>query len=319
MAVYTSITESELEDFLTRYDVGNLLSFKGIAEGVENSNFLVVASKGKYILTLYEKRVSSQDLPFFLGLMEHLSARGIPCPVPVHACDGSLLFNLKNRAAAMVTFLEGSWPRHIKNEHCREVGAYLARMHNASVGFSFGRANGMAFAAWQEMFEIVAVRADSFKKGLRQELVENLTFLHENWPEGLPEGVIHADLFPDNVFFKQNKLSGVLDFYFACNDFFAYDIAICLNAWCFEPTYEFNITKASQMLGAYVRERDISAEERAALPVLCSGAALRFLLSRLQDWLNQRKDAMVTPKDPAEYLKKLRFHREVRGVEEYGL
>ncbi|WP_119165199.1 homoserine kinase [Algihabitans albus] len=319
MAVYTEVSDEELQAFLAEYDLGEVLAFKGIAEGVENSNFLLTTERGNFILTLYEKRVDPKDLPYFLGLMEHLAARGIACPLPVQARDGRALRELAGRRAVIISFLEGLWPRRIHPEHCRELGAALARLHIAGGDFALRRPNALSVEAWRPLFLSCAGRAQEVRPGLTEDLEAELAFLEANWPSDLPAGVIHADLFPDNVFFRHEKLTGLIDFYFACNDLLAYDLAICLNAWCFEPDGAFNATKARCLLRSYAGERDVSRAELEALPVLARGAAMRFLLTRLYDWLNHPPGAFVKPKDPLEYYKKLRFHAEVRGPGAYGL
>lgn len=319
MAVYTDVSDQDLNRFIAEYDIGEVLSLKGIAEGIENSNFLLRTSGGMFILTLYEKRVNPAELPFFLGLMDHLAAKGIPCPTPVHARDGKALRTLSGRPAAIVTYLEGMWPRAVRPSHCGGLGEAMARMHLAGQGFGMTRHNTLSVSHWRPLLEASASRADEVKPGLAQELSRELDELERVWPWDLPQGIIHADLFPDNVFFQKEKLSGFIDFYFACNDFYAYDLAICLNAWCFEIDGSFNITKARRMLTAYRRVRDFTAEEMSALPLLARGSAMRFLLTRLYDWLNTPKNALVTPKNPLEYYEKLRFHRGLAGPGAYGL
>ncbi|MBB4237703.1 homoserine kinase [Rhizobium esperanzae] len=319
MAVYTDIAEDDLKWFLTEYDAGSLLSYKGIAEGVENSNFLLHTSKDPLILTLYEKRVEKTDLPFFLGLMQHLSARGLSCPLPLPRRDGALLGSLSGRPAALISFLEGMWLRKPEAKHCREVGRALAEMHVAGEGFELKRANALSIDGWRGLWEKSADRAGEVEPGLQDEIGGELGFLSAAWPKSLPAGVIHADLFPDNVFFLGDQLSGLIDFYFACNDLLAYDVSICLNAWCFEKDGAYNITKGTAMLEGYQSVRPLSDEEIAALPVLSRGSALRFFLTRLYDWLMTPEGAMVTKKDPLEYLRKLRFHRQIGSAAEYGL
>ncbi|MBT4710188.1 MAG: homoserine kinase [Alphaproteobacteria bacterium] len=319
MAVYTEVSDSQLAAFMDQYDLGDPLGLMPIAEGVENSNYRLATSTGTYILTIYEKRVDREDLPFFLGLMEHLSAGGIPCPLPIQGRDGEALRELSGKAAAIITFLDGAWPRKIKPVHCRGLGAAMAQMHLAGADFALSRPNSLSMTGWREVFQTVQSRADEVAPGLAAEIARELDFIEANWPKDLPAGVIHADLFPDNVFFKGDGLSGIIDFYFACNDFFAYDLAICLNAWCFEPDRSFNVTKAKLMLSSYRKVRPFSETEVANLPLLARGAALRFLLTRLHDWLHQVDGALVKPKDPAEYLQKLRFHRDVTGPADYGL
>jgi len=320
MAVYTDVAADELAGFLGQYDLGGLLSYKGIAEGVENSNFLLHTAKGYFILTLYEKRVARGDLPFFLGLMAHLAAHGINCPQPVMNKGGEALSELAGRPAAIITFLEGVWPRKPSAIHCAGVGQTLAKMHLAGRDFAMSRANALSVAGWRPLFDAAKARADEVQPGLRDFLAAELDFLESGvWPSNLPVGVIHADLFPDNAFFLGDRLSGVIDFTFACNDTLAYDVAICLNAWCFEADHSFNVTKARAFLSAYGRERKLSDAEQDALPLLARGAAIRFLLTRLVDWLNVPPGALVKPKDPLEYVRKLRFHQSVKGVRDYGL
>ncbi len=324
MAVYTEVSDEDLIAFAAEYNIGEVVSCKGIAEGIENSNFLLTTETGPYILTLYEKRVKRKDLPFFLELMEHLSVAAVPCPTPLRGRDGENLRTLSGRPAAIVSFLKGMWARRVTPRHCALLGEAMARLHLAGADFQRARANDFSVGAWRPLFEISAERADEVQPGLARELVAELQEVESDWPrehnqDSPPRGIIHADLFPDNVFFRGDRLSGLIDFYFACTDFFAYDLAICLNAWCFEDERSFNITKARHMLSAYRKVRDFSAAELAALPLLARGAALRFLLTRLYDWLNKPTDALVTPKNPLEYLEKLRFHRGVHGPGAYGL
>jgi homoserine kinase type II len=319
MAVYTDVPEAELGGFLKNYSIGELLSYKGIAEGVENSNYLLHAGSGSFILTLYEKRVERADLPFFLGLMQHLAAKGIDCPVPVRRKDGALIGELAGRPAALVTFLEGMWMRRPTVEHCREVGAALAALHLAGQDFALTRRNALSLDGWRPLWNLSRERADEVELGLAGEVEGDLARLEAGWPSGLPSGVIHADLFPDNVFFLGEKLSGLIDFYFACTDLLAYDLAVCLNAWCFERDHSFNITKGAALLGAYVGVRPLEEAEVAALPILAHGAALRFMLTRLYDWLNVPDGSFVRKKDPLEYVRRMRFHRAIRSAAEYGL
>ena len=319
MAVYTEVSDEELEAFVAEYDIGAIESCKGIAEGVENSNYLLQTDRAIYILTLYEKRVARDDLPFFLGLMDHLASRYYPSPTPLHGNDGAALRDLCGRPAAIVSFLSGMWPRRITPAHCRTLGLAAARLHDAAVDFSISRRNNLSVLGWRELVTATADAADDLSAGLGKILSNEIGYLESVWPINLPSGVIHADLFPDNVFFLHNELSGIIDFYFACNDFLAYDIAVCLNAWCFETDGSFNITKARNLIQGYTTVRPFAAEEIAAFPVLARGAALRFLLTRLYDWLNQPEGALVKRKDPLEYLRQLTFHQSVAGPAEYGL
>lgn len=320
MAVYTDVAADELAEFLKNYDIGETLSYKGIAEGVENSNFLLHTTAGHFILTLYEKRVAKGDLPFFLGLMTHLASHGINCPQPVKDRSGAALSTLAGRPAAIINFLEGVWPRKPNATHCAGVGQALAKMHLAGRGFATTRANALSVSGWRPLFEQAAARADEVRQGLRDFIETELSYLESGvWPNDLPQGLIHADLFPDNVFFIGDELSGIIDFTFACNDTLAYDIAICLNAWCFESDCSFNVTKARAFLNAYGRERELTEAEQQALPLLARGAALRFLLTRLVDFLNVPQGALVRPKDPLEYVRKLRFQQSVANLRDYGV
>jgi homoserine kinase type II len=319
MAVYTDVIAEELAAFLAGYDIGELLAYKGIAEGVENSNFLVHTSRGYFILTLYEKRVAAKDLPFFLALMEHLHARGLTCPQPVKNKRGEMLGTVAGRPAAVITFLDGMWIRRPSPSHCAAVGEALAKLHLAGIGFGRSRANALSVEGWRPLYEHCRQRANDLQRDLEQFLAAELSYLEAQWPRELPQGVIHADLFPDNVFFLGNKLSGLIDFYFACTDSLAYDVAICLNAWCFESDHSYNVTKGRGLLQAYEKVRPLSRSERDALPLLARGAAMRFLLTRLVDWFDVPAGALVRPKDPLEYYRKLRFHQAVAGVGDYGV
>ncbi len=318
MAVYTEVDDEELTAFLANYDIGELLSCKGIAEGVENSNFYLHASAGSFILTLYEKRVSEADLPFFLGLMEHLSAAGLVCPQPVRNHAGSALGRLAGRPAAIVTFLNGLSIHHPEEAHCAALGERLAQLHLAGASFAPRRSNALSVDGWRPLFEPYSPRADEIAPGLGDMIAAELDYLESRWPGDLPSGVIHADLFPDNVLFLGEKVSGLIDFYFACNDALAYDFAICLNAWCFDSTARYQPAKGRALFDAYNRLRPLDSAELSALPVLARGAAMRFLLTRFVDALNVPPGALVRPKDPREYLAKLVFHGTVAGARDYG-
>lgn len=319
MAVYTEVSDEALAAFLADYDIGSMVAFRGIAEGVENSNFSLRTTAGDFILTLYEKRVDPTELPWFLGLMEHLSRRGIVCPLPVRGRDGVALRHLCEKHAAITTFLPGVWPRRVRQEHCGPVGAALAALHVAGGDYAPTRWNALGPHGWRPLLERCRGRADEVQPHLAAELEAALEAILAGWPAALPVGHIHADLFPDNVFFLDGRLSGLIDFYFAATDLLAYDIAVCLNAWCFEADFSFNVTKARSLLRAYDEVRTLSGAERAALPVLCQGAAIRFLLTRLYDWLNTPEGALVTRKDPMEYVRRLRFHLGARDEHAYGI
>ena len=319
MAVYTEISEDDLAAFAAAYDIGEVVSCKGIAEGIENSNFLVRTADASYILTIYEKRVRPEDLPFFLGLMRHLSQRGIACPTPIAGRDGKAWRSVAGKSAALIGFLDGLWLRRPTPDHCARLGETMARMHLAGADFALARPNALSLSGWRPLFDKCAARADEVAANLAAELAAHLDALEAQWPSTLPDGIIHADLFPDNVFFLGDRLSGIIDFYFACNDFLAYDIAVALNAWCFEADGSFNVTKAARLLAAYREVRPLDDAESAALPLLARGAAMRFLLTRLHDWLHQIDGALVRPKDPLEFLHRLKFHAGVSDARSYGL
>lgn len=323
MAVYTEVSDEALRAFLTDYPLGELIAFRGIAEGVENSNYALKTTTGDYILTLYERRVDPAELPWFLGLMDHLVHRSLACPAPVPGRDGQALRSLAERPAAICTFLPGVWPRRVRPGHLAPLGDALARLHLAGADFAPTRRNALGPEGWAPLLERCRADGDAVQPGLIAALDQALASILAAWPAGLPVGHIHADLFPDNVFFMEEagealRVSGIIDFYFACTDLLAYDIAVCLNAWCFEPDFSFNVTRARALLRAYSAIRPLSAEERAALPVLCRGAALRFLLTRLFDWVNTPPGAMVTRKDPLEYFRKLRFFLSAENAEAVG-
>lgn len=319
MAVYTDISEEELGAFLRGYDVGELLSYKGIAEGTENSNYLLHTSTASFILTLYERRVEREDLPFFLGLMEHLAGKGVSCPLPVHRRDGAMIGELAGRPAALITFLEGMWMRRPTAQHCREVGKALAELHNAAADFPLSRKNALAPRDWATLWEACRDRADEVEPGLAREVEAGLEEVLAGWPSHLPFGVIHADLFPDNVFFLGGKVSGLIDFYFACNDLLAYDVATCLNAWCFEKDISYNLTKGTALLAGYQSVRPLDPAEIEFLPLLARGSALRFMLTRLHDWLLIPDGPMIEKRDPMEYIRRVRFHRQIAAPTEYGI
>ena len=322
MAVYTEVDSDTLAEFAAQYPLSQFDEFKGITAGVQNSNFLLTTADAKYILTIYESSangVAAADLPFFLGLMLHLSAQGLSCPVPLARKDGGLISTIKNKPAALVSFLEGRSVKTPRPEHCRALGAAMAQMHLAGDGFELTRPNNHGLGNWQALFERCHSRADEVSPDLTRAMERELTRLKENWPDNLPTGIIHADLFPDNVFFMQGDMSGLIDFYFACNDFYAYDLAIALNAWCFEADATFNVTKARALLSGYQNLRPLAPEEIDAVPILGAGAAMRFLTTRLFDWLNQVDGAQVEPKNPNDFLRRLRFHRSATRPEDYGL
>jgi homoserine kinase type II len=310
MAVYTDITDEELAAFLAGYDLGAPTAFKGIAEGVENSNFLLETEAGRFILTVYERRVRPEELPYFLGLMSHLADHGFPSARPMPDRRGATLNTLRGKPAAIAEFMPGLSVRRPTVAHCREAGAGLARLHEAAADYPGRRANDLGQADWAPMFARLRGEAEALKPGLAAVIDRDLAAFEAGWPRDLPSGTIHADLFPDNVFFRDGRFAAAIDFYFACDEAYAYDLAIMFNAWCFEPDGSFNATAAAAMLAGYQSVRPLSEAERAALPMLAHGAAMRFFLTRLNDWGATPAGALVKPKDPLEYERKLAVHRE---------
>ena len=319
MAVYTKVNEIELKKFLSNYRIDNLTSYTGIAEGVENTNYLILCGQTKYILTLYEKRVSETDLPFFINLLNNLKEKNIGSPIPIKMNNDRYIGKINGKSAALFSFVEGFSTKKITENHCSEVGKALANLHIASNDSNLIRENTLSFNSWKNLYVTIEDKLDSIKLGLSQEISFELENLKRNWPVNLPKGIIHGDLFPDNIFFINKNLSGLIDFYFACEEFYAFDIAICINAWCFENDYSFNITKAKRLLNNYQKTRILTKEELKSLPILCRGAALRFLLTRSIDWLNKTENVLVIPKDPMEYYNKLKFHQSIISANDYGL
>ncbi len=318
MAVYTTVDDLALEAFLSAYDLGNVLSFAGIAEGVENSNYLLRTDKSHFILTLYEKRVDANDLPFFIELMTHLYSKGIDCPLPVQARDGSILQELMGRPCAIFSFLDGTSSRFPNREKCQAVGGSLANMHLNAKSLKHHRTNSLGPTSWQPLLDSVGARADKIAPDMAAKAQERLSSIVAAWPKDLPTGIIHADLFPNNVLFMGDQLTGVIDFYFACEDILAYDLAICLNSWCFDADGSFNLTKSRALIRGYQAVRPLSEAETNAVPILAAGSAMRFFLTRLYDWLHTPADALVSPKNPMEYWSILRFHQSVSGIGAYG-
>lgn len=319
MAVYTEVTDQELTDFLTRYDIGALIKKTPIAEGVENSNYRVETDQDIFILTLFEKRTRAEDLPFFMDLKAHLATKGLSTPSPVPMKEGGVISTLAGRPAAVITFLKGRPVMEPKGEECAAFGGAVAALHEAVGDFTQTRDNPLSLKGWRPLADLCRARANECAQGLAELVEDELTALEKNWPQDLPHGVVHADLFPDNIFFVDRKISGFIDFYFSCSDFFAYDLAIAVNAWCFDKNGNFLQNNAVKLVEAYQSKRALSEAEIAAFPILLRGAGLRFLLTRLYDWLNQAPDALVTVKNPLEYRDIILFHREQYKPEYYGL
>ena len=318
MAVYTPLTSDDVAALLAQYDIGAATSCEGIAEGVENTNYKLTTASGRYILTIFEKRVAETDLPFFMAVMERLAARGFPAPKPIATRDGALLSRIKGKPAAIISFLDGIWPRQVELHHCAPVGEALARMHVALSDFAGLRPNALSLGGWETLLAPRMDEVEKLRPGLAELVRKDMVAVRMAWRNDLPRGVIHADLFPDNALFTDGALTGVIDFYFACMDALAYDLAVCLNAWCFDgPRYD--LARGRAMIAAYESVRPLSDLERSMLPMLARGAALRFFATRLTDWAATPAGATVTPKDPLEYADKLAFHRSVRGAADYGV
>lgn len=317
MAVYTDLTDEERDAVTRAYDLGALNAFKGIAEGVSNSNFFLETARGRFILTIFEFRYVEAELPFFMDVMARLAERGFPAPQPMRTKDGALLSRVRGKPACMVTFLNGISPKRPSAAQCRNIGEALARMHKALDGFSAERANALGPASWAPMIQPRLELAERLRPGLASVIEVDLALVSDV-RSTLPHGVIHADLFPDNALLVGDRIGGVIDFYFACTDALAYDLAVCLNAWCFEQGSEFNLTKGAALIAGYESVRKLEAAERTALPALARGAALRFFATRLADWEATPEGALVRPKNPLEYADKLEFHRRAKSASDYG-
>lgn len=317
MAVYTHVDDRTLKSFLGRYGVGKPVLFKGIAEGVENSNYLLETDQQRLILTLYEKRANPEDLPYFLNMMEHLADAGLPSPRPIRDNEGTALQHLMDRPSCLIEFVPGVSVDVPDEEHCASLGTMLANMHRAFESFTEVRANDLSLSGWQKLAATTSEQAEDVQPGLQREITTEIEFLTDHWPTDLPVGTVHADLFPDNVLFTDHDITGLIDFYFGCTDMFAYDLAVCINAWCFDEKHRFAPEKAKRLVEMYDAARPMSGAEVKALPILCRGAAMRFLLTRLYDWLNPVEGAVVRPKDPLDYLARLKFHQKIKDAAAY--
>jgi len=320
MAVYTRINKNNLNLFINKYNIGKVLKFKGIKEGIENTNYSLVTTSGKFILTIYEKRVQTKDLPFFMKLMENLNKNNFKCPKPIKNLNGNYISFIKKKPAAIISFLDGSSKKNLNPDNCYKIGGQVAKFHLITRKLSIKRNNSLSLHSWNKLFKNVEKKCSRIEKNLSYKIKESLIEIKKNWPKNLPKGIIHADLFPDNIFFKNNEFSGFIDFYFSCNDYYAFEIAICLNALCFDgfsQNLSFNVTKARNFLKGYSTIRKITKNEKKYFKVLCQGAALRFLLTRVFDYLNLSKGALLSVKDPKEYLKRLEFHNSANNYEDY--
>ena len=320
MAVYTKLSENNLKDFFSKYNLGKLLKFRGIQEGIENSNYFVKTDSGKFILTVYEKRVEEKDLPFFMGLMKNIFNENFPSPEPIINKNGNYITEIFGKKAAVVSFLEGTSKKNLTPGNCHEVGIYTAKLHTITKNLNIKRTNRLSVNSWRLIYRKIQRDCSKIYPDLTKIIERNLEVIEDQWPKNIPRGIIHADLFPDNIFFKGSKLTGIIDFYFSCYDFYALEIAICLNALCFEGKNEnlsFNVTKAKKFIDGYSSIRKLAEEEKESLKILCHGAAMRFLLTRVFDYLNLTEDALVKIKDPVEYLKRLEFHNSVKNYQDY--
>tara|TARA_B100000686_G_scaffold293323_1_gene322752 strand:- start:2185 stop:3153 length:969 start_codon:yes stop_codon:yes gene_type:complete len=320
MAVYTKLSDNELKDFFSKYSLGNILKYEEIKEGIENTNYFIQSEKGKFILTLYEKRVDEKDLPFFISLMRNLYDKNFPSPEPIINKNGNYISEVLNKKAAVVSFLDGKAKKILSPDDCFEVGAYTAKLHLITKNLTGKRENKLSVNSWRKIYNKVKKDCSKIHPNLTDEVEKNLSEIEKNWPKNIPSGIIHADLFPDNIFFNGNKLSGIIDFYFSCHDYYAFEIAICLNALCFEGKKEnlsFNVTKAKKFIDGYSSIRNLTKDEKKCLKILCQGAAIRFLLTRVFDYLNLTEGALVKIKDPVEYLKRLEFHNKVKNYQDY--
>ena len=317
MAVYTKLEHQEVEQFLKQYNINNFKDYKGITEGVENTNYFIKTSQQDYILTIYEKRVDENDLPFFIKLLSSLSDNRFPCPKPIANKNNEKINKIKNKNAALVTFLNGQSKNKITSEECFEIGKITAQLHEITKKFDINRKNNLSIENWESIFEKTIKQKIDLDESIIKKTKNYLNFLKDKWPKNLPQGIIHADLFPDNIFFTNNKVSGIIDFYFACNDFFAYEIAICINSLCFDNNSTFNMTKAKNLIDGYTSIKTLSEDEKKYLPILSMGAAMRFFLTRLYDFYHTDNKADVKIKDPFEYLKKIEFHSTIKNFNEY--
>ena len=320
MAVYTKLSDNTLKEFFYKYNLGKLLTYQEIKEGIENTNYFIQTEKGKFILTLYEKRIEEKDLPFFISLMRNLFDKNFPSPEPIINKNGSYISEVSGKKSAVVSFLDGESKKNLSPENCHDVGIYAAKLHSITKGLSGKRQNKLSVNSWRNIFNKVKKDCSKIHSNLPSIIESNLDIIEKKWPKNIPSGIIHADLFPDNIFFKNNELSGIIDFYFSCNDFYAFEIAICLNALCFEGKNEnlsFNVTKAKRFIEGYSSVRKLGEDEKECLKILCQGAAIRFLLTRVFDYLNLIEGAVVKIKDPIEYLKRLEFHNNVKNYQDY--
>ena len=319
MAVYTKINQKEINIINENFNIDKIKSFKGIKQGIENTNYLLKSKKKKYILTIFEKRVLQKEIPFFMKLMDKLNHYKINCPKPLRTINGNYLIKLKNKTACIVSFLEGKDKEKLNIKNCFEIGKIIARIHLVTKKMKIYRKNSMGIKNLDPLLKSIKFKSNK-SNNLKKFLVNNLKDIKKNWPKKLPKGIIHGDLFIDNIFFKKNKLSGIIDFYFAGNDFFMYEIAICINALCFDKKkskFKINKQKVRNLIKGYESIKKISLREKKSLNILCKGAAIRYLLTRLYDYSNTPKTALIKIKNPNEYYQKLTIHNKLLNYKDY--
>ena len=319
MAVYTKINKGDISFINKQFGIEEIISFQGIKKGIENTNYLLKSKNKKFILTIFEKRVSNKEIPFFMKLMDKLNNSKINCPKPLKNNNGKYLIKLKNKTACIVSFLKGKDKNKLDLKNCFEVGKIIAQMHLVTKNINLSRKNSMGIKNLDPLLKSIKFRSNKFSN-LEKFLVNNLKEIKKNWPKKLPKGIIHGDLFIDNIFFNKNKLSGIIDFYFAANDYFMYEIAICINALCFDnkkSKFKINKQKIKSLIKGYESIKKISLKEKKSLNILCRGAAMRYLLTRLYDYSNTPKTALIQIKDPNEYYQKLITHNTLVSYKDY--
>ena len=319
MAVYTKISSKDINLINHKFDIDKIKSFQGIKKGIENTNYLLITKKQKFILTIFEKRVSNKEIPFFMKLMDNLNQSKISCPKPLKDKNGNYLIKLRNKTACIVSFLKGKDKQTLNLNNCYQVGKIISQMHSITKKLKFSRKNSMGIKKLNPLLKSIKFKSKK-NSNLEKFLIQNLNNIKKNWPSKLPSGIIHGDLFVDNIFFNKDKLSGVIDFYFAANDFFMYEIAICINALCFDykkNKFLINKKKIKNLIKGYESVRKITVKEKKSLNILCRGAAIRYLLTRLYDYSNTPKTALIQIKDPNEYYQKLITHNNLSSYRDY--
>ena len=319
MGVFTHISKENLNTFLEDYNLKEVQSFEGINEGIQNTNYKIKIDSKDFILTIYENINRIDDLDFFLSLMNYLSSKGIKCPIPIENSKSNYVGEIKSKPAALLTFLDGKSTLNIKKDHTFEVGKVLAEMHLNTKDFPLEKINDLSVDGWEKLLIKNKNKIDKFEKNLYKKIEDKIIIIRKKWPKDLPSGVIHADLFPDNVLFKDGKVSGLIDFYFSCTDYFTYDLCICINAWCFNYKNEFQIDLFQNLLKGYQSIRKLEEEEINAIPLLCHASSLRFLLTRIDNWKNKNDLDIVNYQDPMEFLKRLEFHELNKNLGNYNL